>query len=342
LKVSEIVKKFGGTLLGEDVDVKRVSPPESATPDSLIFIFEPGRVKNIPEKGAGAAVCREKPDRDVARALIIVSDPRRYMVDVLGLFVRETQISSGISGEAHISETARMGKNVTVGMWSFVGSGTVIGDNSVIFPHVFIGDNVRIGSDVRIYPFVYIGNDTVIGNRVVIHSGTKIGTDGFGFLKTPDGYIKIPQVGRVVIEDDVEIGANCTIDRATIGETRIGRGVKLDNLIQIGHNVTVGEHTVMAAQTGIAGSTRIGKWVMMGGQVGVADHIEVGDRAIIMAKSGVSKSVPQRKIYEGYMARERRHYLRTRSLLDRLPEFVERLKRLEKEVFGDETENSKK
>ncbi len=342
MKASEIVEKFGGTLIGEDVEIKGVSPPEDATPDSLVFIFESGKEKAIPENGAGVVVCKEKPSEKVARAFILVDDPRRYMVEVLNLFVKETRIKPGISENAHISPTARIGKNVTVGMWSYVGENTEIGENTVIYPHVFIGDNVKIGSNVRIYPFVYIGADTFIGNRVVIHSGTKIGTDGFGFLKTQEGYLKIPQVGRVVIEDDVEIGANCTIDRATIGETRIGKGVKLDNLIQIGHNVTVGEHTVMAAQTGIAGSTKIGKWVMMGGQVGVADHIEIGDKAIIMAKSGVSKSVPPRKIYEGYMARERKQYLRSRSLLDRLPEFVERLKKLEKEVFGDEAENLKK
>lgn len=341
MKASEIVKKFGGTLVGPDIEIEKVSPPEDATPDSLVFLFEQGKEKEIRTR-AGVLVCKEKPSVDVAHSYIIVSDPRKYMVQALSLFVKETRLNPGVSNEAYVDPTAKLGENVTVGQWSYIGYGTEIGENTVIYPHVFIGDNVKIGTGVKIYPFVYIGNDTFIGNRVVIHSGTKIGTDGFGFLKTQEGYLKIPQVGRVVIEDDVEIGANCAIDRATIGETRIGKGVKLDNLIQIGHNVTVGEHTVMAAQTGIAGSTKIGKWVMMGGQVGVADHLEIGDRAIIMAKSGVSKSVPPRKIYEGYMARERRQYLKSRSLFDRLPEFVERLKRLEREVFGNETENTEK
>ena len=343
MKVIEIVDKFGGTLLGDpEVEVKKVSPPEEPEENSIIFLFDLSKVSELTEKSVGVAVVKEKPQKDIARAYIIVDNPQLYMSEVLSLFEHPPYIPPGISIEAHISENVKMGENVTVGMWSFIGKDVIIGENTIIYPFVFVGDSVKIGQNVRIYPFVYIGSDSIIGDRVVIHSGTKIGTDGFGFIKTKEGYKKIPQVGRVIIEDDVEIGANCTIDRATLGETRIGKGVKLDNLIQIGHNVRVGNHTVMAAQTGIAGSTKIGEWVMMGGQVGVADHLEIGDKAIIMAKSGVSKSVPPRKIYEGYMARERREYLKSRSLLERLPEFFERLKKLEKEVFGDEAKNDKK
>lgn len=342
MKVIEIVNKFGGTLVGDpEVEVRKVSSPEEPEEDSIIFLFDLYKASRLPEKSAGVAVVKEKPPKDIARAYIIVDNPQLYMSEVLSLFEHLPYVSPGISTQAHVSESAQIGRNVTIGMWSFIGRDVVIGDGTVIYPLVFIGDNVKIGQNVCIYPFVYIGSDSIIGNRVVIHSGTKIGTDGFGFIKTKEGYKKIPQVGRVVIEDDVEIGANCTIDRATLGETRIGRGVKLDNLIQIGHNVKVGNHTVMAAQTGIAGSTKIGEWVMMGGQVGIADHLEIGDKAIIMAKSGVSKSVPPRKIFEGYMARERREYLRSRSLLERLPEFFEKLKKLEEEVFGDEAKNDK-
>lgn len=324
-----------------EVEVRRVSSPEEADGNSIIFLFDTGKISKLRENIAGVAVVKERPSRNIARAYIIVENPQLYMSEVLSLFEHPPSITPGISPQAYISDSVKYGRNVTIGMWSFIGKNVLIGERTVIYPFVFIGDNVEIGQDVRIYPFVYIGSDSIIGDRVVIHSGTKIGTDGFGFIKTRDGYRKIPQVGRVVIEDDVEIGANCAIDRATLGETRIGKGVKLDNLIQIGHNVTVGSHTVMAAQTGIAGSTKIGEWVMMGGQVGVADHLEIGDKAIIMAKSGVSKSVPPRKIFEGYMARERREYLKSRSLLERLPEFFERLKKLEEEIFGDETKNDK-
>ena len=343
MKASDIVKKFGGNLYGDgNIEVERVEPPENPQKDAIVFLFDPQKAEELPEKSIGALVTSSKPQKNAAIAYIVVEDPRKYMVDVLSLFVHETELPAGISKLAIVSPTAQIDSNVTVGAWTFIGKNVKIGNGTTIFPHVFIGDNVTIGENVKIYPFVYIGPDSIIGDRVVIHAGTKIGTDGFGFLKTKEGYRKIPQVGRVVIEDDVEIGANCTIDRATIGETRIGKGVKLDNLIQIGHNVQVGEHTVMAAQTGIAGSTKIGKWVMMGGQVGVADHLEVGDKAIIMAKSGVSKSVPPRKIYEGYMARERKEYLKSRSLLLMLPELFERLKKLEKEVFKDETKNTEK
>ncbi len=210
----------------------------------------------------------------------------------------------------------------------------VVGDNTRIAPGCVIGQLARIGKDCLLHANVSIGHQCVIGHRVILHAGVVIGSDGFGFAPKPDGtYEKIPQLGIVVVEDDVEIGANCTIDRATLGETVLKRGTKLDNLIQIGHNVVVGENTVMAAQVGISGSTKIGKNVMIGGQVGTAGHIEIADRSIILGQSGVSKSLKEPgKSYFGTPAKDQRKAQRMEIALRNLPELMETVKELQKKV----------
>ena len=205
-----------------------------------------------------------------------------------------------------------------------------MGDNTAIFPNCTIGKNVTIGNNVIIYPNVTVYNGSVIGNNVIIHSGTVIGSDGFGQARQPDGtYKKIPQVGIVVIEDDVEIGACTTIDRATIGETRICKGVKLDNQIQIAHNVTIGEHTVIAAQAGIAGSTKIGKRCMIGGKAGIAGHIEIGDDVILGAASNTTKSILKPGVYMGYRAKPMRDFLKEEANVNSIPDLKSKIKNLE-------------
>jgi UDP-3-O-[3-hydroxymyristoyl] glucosamine N-acyltransferase len=208
----------------------------------------------------------------------------------------------------------------------------VIGNNCVIHPFACVGDHVHIGDNTTIYPHVTVYGNCLIGQRCIIHAGAVIGADGFGFAPEGQEYTKIPQIGNVILEDDVEIGVNTAIDRAVMGSTIIRRGVKLDNLIQIGHNVEVGENTVMAAQVGIAGSTKVGKHCMLGGQVGIAGHLHVGDGAVIAAQSGAMRNIPPTETVMGYPAIPSKDFLRSTAVFNRLPEVYKTLNRLQKEV----------
>jgi UDP-3-O-[3-hydroxymyristoyl] glucosamine N-acyltransferase len=231
-----------------------------------------------------------------------------------------------------IHPEAKIGKDVRIGAHVVIGKGCEVGDRTRILPNCVLMDGVKVGQDCLLYPLVSVREECEIGNRVIIHNGAVIGSDGFGFAPHEGVYHKIPQVGRVVIEDDVEIGANCTIDRATMGETRIRRGAKLDNLVHIAHNVEVGEWTVMAAQAGISGSTKIGHHVMVGGQVGTVGHIRIGNYVQIGAQSGVSKSIPDGEIVFGYPARPIMRTKRIEAVVNQLPELLKRVKELERQV----------
>lgn len=341
MKARQIAEITGGTLSGDpDTEILGPAPLEEAGPDHLAFLLDP---KADREGEVGVLVAQAPPQKLRPRALILVGNPRLAMAQVLRHFWRLPHTFRGISPLAVLGEGVTLGKGVAVAPFAVIGDRVEIGDHAVIYPYVFIGDDARIGAHTVIFPGAYIGHDTWIGQRVQIGPNAVIGYDGFGHLRTPEGYRTIPQVGRVVIEDDCEIGAGTAIDRATLGETRIGRGTKLDNLVQVGHNVRIGPHTVIAAQSGIAGSTRIGAWVMMGGQVGVADHLVIEDGAIIGAKSGVTSNLKGGgRVYLGYFARERKAFLRALSLSRRLPELFERLRRLEKAVYGKETPHPKR
>lgn len=339
MKVKELSEILNAEFFGcGEIEVKKPVPPEEGGKEDTIFLFDP---KFDKDGEVGVIISTFKPQYLKAKALVLVKDRDKALVTVLKHFERKRQPRKFPGILTYIDVEAKLEKGVQVYPHSYISSGVKIGEGSLIFPFVFIDENVTIGKNVIIHPFVFVGYDVKIGNNVVIHSGTVIGADGFGFYRTEKGYIKIPQIGDIEIEDDCEIGANCTIDRATIGTTRIRRGVKLDDQVHIAHNVEIGEHTVIAAQTGIAGSTKVGKWVMMGGQVGVSDHIEVRDNAIILAKSGVSKSVPPGGIYSGYFARDRRKLLRIMALQDKLPELFKRVKILE-DKLGEAEDNTKK
>ncbi len=243
-----------------------------------------------------------------------------------------TQQLKGIQQPSYVADTASHAENVFIGAFTFVGEHVDIGKDSKIFPQVFLGDKVKIGNNCIIHPGVKIYHDCVIGNNVTIHAGTVIGSDGFGFAPQADGsFRKVPQIGNVVIEDHVEIGANTTIDRATIGSTVIRKGAKLDNLIQIAHNTEIGNSTVIAAQTGISGSTKIGKGVMIGGQVGIVGHVQIADGTRINAQSGISKNITEpNKAFTGSPAGDYTSTLRSQAIFRNLPEMEKRLKQLEK------------
>ena len=246
--------------------------------------------------------------------------------------VGKSPVPLGISPQAVLDKTAAIGNEVHIGHFVEISAHTVIGDGSIIANGSYIGNNVKIGRNCQIGFNVVVRAETEIGDRVVIGDGTMVGYDGFGYAPEEIGYSKIPQLGKVVIEDDVEIGANCCIDKATLGETRLCRGSKLDNLIQIAHNVKIGEHTVIAAQTGISGSTQIGSQVMMGGQVGIVGHLKIGDRIKIGAQAGVTKSTDEEGIISGYMARPHREALKREASINKIPAALERLKMLEQRL----------
>lgn len=238
----------------------------------------------------------------------------------------------GIDSLAFVSPTAHIGENVYVGAFAYIGENTVIGDNTLVYPHTYVGDNVKIGSNCLLYSNVTIYHDCHIGNECVLHSGAVIGADGFGFAPTPQGYEKIPQIGIVILEDRVDIGANTCVDRATMGATIVHSGVKLDNLVQVAHNDEIGSHTVMAAQVGIAGSTKIGEWCMFGGQVGIAGHIKIGDKVNLGAQSGVPGSIKSESQLIGTPPMEPKQYFKAAVVHKNLPELQQELRNLRKEL----------
>jgi UDP-3-O-[3-hydroxymyristoyl] glucosamine N-acyltransferase len=251
---------------------------------------------------------------------------------------------SGIESPSFIHPTATIGRNAYIGAFAYIGPNAIIGDNCKIYPNTYISDNVKIGNDCTFFSGVKLYFDSIIGDRVVIHSGTVIGSDGFGFAPQADGsYNKIRQIGNVMIEDDVEVGSNTCIDRATIGSTIIRKGVKLDNLIQIAHNAEIGANTVIASQTGISGSTKIGEQVIVGGQVGIVGHISIANRTQIQAKAGINRSIAEEgKRWAGAPATSYNNNMRAQVVFQRLPELERKIEELERKLseLNNKSENS--
>jgi UDP-3-O-[3-hydroxymyristoyl] glucosamine N-acyltransferase len=266
------------------------------------------------------------------KPIIRVKNPKFAFAQALRVFAPEPKVFQGIHPTANIGVKTQLGKNVSVHANSVIGEGCSIGDNVVIFPFVFIGDGVHIGNDSVVYPQVTIHDRTEIGENVIIHSGTVIGTDGFGYMFIEDRHYKIPQIGRVIIGDDVEIGANVTIDRARTGTTRIGRGTKIDNLVHIGHNCNIGEHCVIVAQVGVSGSVDIGKGVILAGQVGVKDHVTIGDGAIVAANSGVIGNIAPGAFVSGHYARPHQQEMRAYATYQHLPDMAKQMRALESKI----------
>lgn len=293
---AELIAGFlEGEVVGDPAaKVWTVSKIEEGAEGALAFLANPKYEHYIYDTKASIVIVGKDfvPKGEFKTTLIKVSDAYAAFAKLLELYAANKPQKTGIRPQAFIHETAKIGKDVYVGEFAVVEQGAVIGDNVKIYPHAYIGDNVRIGDNSTIYPNVSIYEQCVTGSNVVIHSGAVIGADGFGFAPQADGtFSKIPQLGNVILEDNVEIGANTCVDRATMGSTIIRKGVKLDNLIQIGHNVQIGENTVAASQTGIAGSTKVGKNCMFGGQVGIVGHINIADKVQIASQSGISNSV---------------------------------------------------
>lgn len=335
--VAQIAMLVNGKVEGDaNVSVESFGKIEEAGKGQLSFLANPKYEDHLYSTNASVIIISESFTlrQPVGATLIRVPDAYTAFATLLAKYQEIVQQQlTGIQQPSYIAKTAKHGENVFIGAFAYIGENVKIGNHTKIYPNAFIGDNVVIGDHTIIHPGVKIYHDCLVGNHVTIHAGTVIGSDGFGFAPQADGsFKKVPQIGNVVIEDNVEIGANAAIDRATIGSTLIKSGAKLDNLIQIAHNVEVGNSTVIAAQSGVSGSTKIGKGVMIGGQVGIVGHIQIGDGAKINAQSGVSKSLDPGKAVTGSPAYDYTAALRSQAVNRKLPELEKRVKELEELV----------
>lgn len=340
----QIASMIEGTIEGDpQTKITGFGKIEVAQHGDITFLANLKYEHYIYNTQASAIIVNENfaPKKGLDCTLIRVKDAYSALAFLLTAYENMTQKKmQGIQQPVYIDATAKVNDQVFIGAFSYIGAHAVIGENVVIYPQVYIGDNVVIDSGSVIHPGVKIYKNCAVGKNVTIHAGTVIGADGFGFAPNEDGsYSKIPQIGNVVIEDNVEIGANTTIDRSTMGSTLIKKGVKLDNLIQIAHNVEIGENTVVAAQAGISGSTRIGKQAIIGGQAGIVGHLSIGDHARINAQSGVTKSMEDNQSFTGSPAYEYRKALKAQSLTRKLPDLNKRVETLEQIIKSLTTDN---
>ncbi len=337
MTLAQIASQVQGQFEGDgNKSITGVAPFESADGCHITFAGNSRFLKRLSETRAGAIlVPRDSSDTDAR--VIRVKNPQAAFSDVVRLFHPPVPLWSGISPNAHVGRDVQMGEDVAIAPFAVVQDHVRIGDRVTLHPHVVLGDHVIIGSDVEIFPNVTILNDTRIGSRVKIHAGTVIGGDGFGYTPDSGSYHKIPHLGIVQIDDDVEIGAGNTIDRATYGKTWIQKGVKTDNLVHIAHNVIVGENTLLVAQVGISGSTTIGRQCILAGQVGVSGHLKIGDGVTIGPQSGIAGSVPDGVIVSGSPEMPHKLWLRVQRTIPRLPEIKKKLTEMEKRLNEIET-----
>ncbi|MCK5776686.1 MAG: UDP-3-O-(3-hydroxymyristoyl)glucosamine N-acyltransferase [Bacteroidales bacterium] len=333
---SQIAEVLKGTIVGDqNVEVTDLSKIEEGKPGTLCFLSNPKYTKYIYSSQASIVVVNNDfaAEKEISCTLIKVKDAYVAFSQLLEMYSQAKKQKTGISPLAHISKSAIIGKDAYIGEFVVISDNVVIGDHAHIKSQVFIGEDTTIGKNVILYSGAKIYSDCIIGNHCTFHSGVIIGSDGFGFApQEGDNYKKLPQIGNVIIEDQVEIGSNTTVDRATLGSTIIREGVKLDNLIQIAHNVIIGKHTVIAAQTGISGTTTIGEYCMIGGQVGIAGHLKIGNKVMIAAQSGIGNNVADGKVIQGSPAFDIRPYTKSYVYFRRLPDIVKRIDKLEKHI----------
>lgn len=334
---AELIAGFlGGEVVGDSAaKVWTISKIEEGENGSLSFLSNPKYEHYIYDTCASIVIVNKsfEPTQPIATTMVRVDDAYACFAKLLELYAANKPQKTGINTQSAISKSATLGEDCYVGEFAVIGDNVKVGKGCKIYPQVYIGDNVKIGDNVTLNAGVKIYEQCEIGSRVTIHAGSVIGADGFGFAPNEKGeFSKIPQIGNVIIEDDVEIGANTCIDRATMGSTVIHHGVKLDNLIQVGHNVTIGINTVCAAQVGIAGSTKVGENCMMGGQVGVAGHLALGDRVQLGSKCGVSNNIPDGEVHMGYPSLPLSKFHRANAVYRNLPELSMDVHTLKKEV----------
>jgi len=341
--LAELASFVGGKVSGDgDVVITGVASLEDADEGDITFLANPKYMPMLATTKASAIIASpDITDSIRGRNCLIVKNPYLVFARILTLFTPPTPFYKGIHPKAELHPNAVIGSSPSISPFVYIGEGARLGDRVTLFPGVYIGRDVTIGDDTIIYSNVSIREGCWIGNRVIIHCNSVIGSDGFGFAKDGNKLYKIPQVGIVRVEDDVEIGACVTVDRATLGETVIRRGTKIDNLVQIAHNVEIGEDSTIVAQVGISGSTRIGNRVTLAGQVGVVGHIEIGDDVMVGGQSGVRKDLPPKQAFSGTPAIPHRDWLRAQGIFSKLPEMRKTLLELEERVKGLENSNIK-
>jgi UDP-3-O-[3-hydroxymyristoyl] glucosamine N-acyltransferase len=331
-KLKELAQWVDGTVVGDgEIEISGVAAIEEAREGEITFIATPKNLRKLRDTNASAIVV-SKEVTQANKPLLCVTHPQLAFAKILTLFFEKPYQPKGVDSHAWISPTAKLGKDLTLYPFVYVGDRCSIGDRVTLYPGVYVGEDSVIGEDSILYSHVSIYSGTVIGKRVMLHSGVVVGGDGFGYVKEGKRNVKIPQVGKVEIEDDVEIGANTTIDRAALGKTIIRRGVKIDNLVQVAHSVVIGEDSILCGQVGISGSTKIGSNVTLAGQVGVADHVEIGDNVMVGAQSGVMNDLAPNQAYVGTPPYPHRESLRMAAAFPKLPEMRKTLIEIEKRL----------
>lgn len=333
----QIATLLNGTIEGNpDVYVSQLAKIEEGSSETLSFLSNPKYEHFLYTTKSAVVIVNQDLvlQKAVSCTLIRVQDAYSAFSELLKIYHSLRNERSGRDEQVYVHDTAQIGEGGYIGAFAYIGRDVQIGNNVKIYPRVYIGDNVHIGDDCILFPGVTVYYDCVIGSNVILHAGTVIGSDGFGFAPQPDGtYDKVPQIGNVVIEDNVEVGSNTVIDRATMGSTIIRKGVKLDNLIQIAHNVEVGEHTVIAAQTGVSGSTKVGSRVILGGQVGLVGHISIADGTQVQAQSGINKSIKEENMkWGGSPFAPYTSHLRSQVVYAKLPSLEKRITELEQKL----------
>lgn len=332
----QIAEYLGGVVEGDaNAKVKTFAKIEEGTPGAISFLANPQYEHYLYGTASSIVLVNHdfQPEQEVKTTLIRVNNAYEAIAKLLSLYQSTIQKRQGIHPLACVAETAQVADGVYVGPFAYVGEHAVVGKGCQIYAGAVVEERAVLGEDCLLYPHASVYHDCKLGNRVTLHSGCVVGADGFGFAPAADGYEKIPQIGIVTIEDDVEIGANACVDRATMGSTMVHRGVKLDNLVQVAHNCEVGEHTVMSAQVGVAGSTKIGQWCMFGGQVGIAGHAVIGDRVLSGAQAGIAGSIRKgNATVQGSPAIDAKNFMRSSVVFKHLPELQAEVNSLRKEI----------
>jgi UDP-3-O-[3-hydroxymyristoyl] glucosamine N-acyltransferase len=339
MRASAIAAAVGGDFEGgDDPEITGVAPLDRAGPESLSFLAHRKYAAYVAGCRAGALLVHEplRAEAGSDRPLIVVPDVYRALAIALSCLYPEPALETGVHATAVIENGVSLGQDVFIGAYAVVGANSRVGDRARIDAHCAVGAGCSIGESAVLHPQVVLYRGVRIGARSVVHAGSRLGVDGFGYTWAEGRHRKVPQVGGCVIGSDVEIGANVTIDRGSIGDTEIGDGVKIDNLVHIGHNVRVGEHTIIIAQVGVSGSTTIGRRATIAGQAGLPGHITIGDGATVAAQAGVFGDVPAGAVYSGYPARPHKESLRAQAGLFRLPRLAQRVRALERALFGME------
>ena len=331
----QIAEFIQGTIVGdENATVHTFAKIEEGIPGAISFLSNPKYTSYIYDTQSSIVLVNKdfEPEREIKATLIKVDNAYESLAKLMTLYEQSHPKRTGIDPLAYVAPTAKIGENVYLAPFACVGDHAEVGDNTELHPHATVGRNAKVGKNCILYTNSNVYHDCIVGDNCILHSGSVIGADGFGFAPTPNGYDKIPQIGIAILEDDVEIGANTCVDRATMGATIIRKGVKLDNLIQVAHNVEIGSNTVIASQTGIAGSTKVGEWCMFGGQVGLAGHIKIGDKVNLGAQSGVPGSIKSGQSLIGTPPIEMKNFFKSSAVFKKLPEMYMELNNLKKDL----------